>query len=425
VPAEDGYTSELARELAADALERFLRYVRIDTQSDPTSESYPSTAKQLDLARLLVTELQELGLDDAELDEHGYVFATLPATTEREAPTIGFLAHVDTSPDVTGTGVEPQVVHYGGGRIELPGDPAQALDPEHQPALAAHVGHELVTSDGTTLLGADNKAGVAEIMAALAHLARHPEREHGRVRVAFTPDEEIGQGTRYFDLERFGASVAYTLDGPGAPELQAETWAALEATVEFRGRSEHPGTARGRLVNAVKLAADFVAHLPQGSLSPETTDGRDGFVHPNAIEGGVERCRVKLILRDFEEETLAGYEELVRRLADETVADRPEASAHVETRRQYRNMRDYLRDHPRAVAAAEEAIRREGLEPEDTSIRGGTDGSRLSERGLPTPNLFTGSYDAHSRHEWACVPEMGAAAATIVHLAEIWCRDGA
>ena len=418
--APDRWTSELARELAEDALERFLRYVRIDTQSDPLSDTYPSTEKQLELLRLLADELRGLGLADAAMDRHGYVFATLPATTERVVSAVGLVAHVDTSPDVTGAGVEPQVVRYEGGRLALPGDPAQALDASEQPELADHVGHDLVTTDGTTLLGADDKAGVAEIMAAVAYLVRHPELEHGPVRIAFTPDEEIGAGTRHFDVDAFGAEVAYTLDGSTAGELQDETFSALQAFVEFRGRSAHPGRAKGELVNAVKLAAEFLVHLPRDTLSPETTEEREGFVHPTRIEGGVERCTVTLILRDFEEEQLAGYEALVRRLAEEAVALEPRAAVEVTVQRQYRNMRDYVQPVPRALTAAEQAIRREGLEPRRTSIRGGTDGARLSERGLPTPNLFTGAHAHHSRHEWVCVRDMGSAAATIVHLVQIW-----
>jgi tripeptide aminopeptidase len=418
--ATEGWTSELARELADDALERFLRYVRMDTQSDPLSDSYPSTAKQLDLLRLLADELREIGFDDAALDEHGYVIATLPATIERDVSAIGLIAHVDTSPDVSGAGVDPQIVQFEGRRIPLLRDPAQALDPEADPELTRHIGHDIVTTDGTTLLGGDNKSGIAEIMAAVAYLRRHPEIEHGPVRVGFTPDEEIGGGTTYFDVDAFGAEVAFTLDGSTAGELQDETFSALKVTVTFHGRSAHPGRAKGQLVNAIKLAAAFVEHLPREGLSPETTEGREGFVHPSRIEGSVERCEVTLILRDFDEEKLAGYEALVRRLADETAAGEPHASVEVEVERQYRNMREYLKDIPRAISVAEEAIRAEGLEPLRTSIRGGTDGARLSERGLPTPNLFTGQQALHSRHEWICVRDLGSAAATIVRLVERW-----
>ena len=299
--ADDGYLSELARELAADALERFLRYVQIDTASDPKSTSYPSSEKQLDLLRLLADECREAGLADVLLDEYGYVTASVPATVERAVPTLGFAAHVDTYPGVTGTGVKPQVVRYEGGDLALPGDPTQVLSPRDTPALAEHVGHELVTSDGTTLLGADDKAGVAEIMAAAAYLVRHPEIEHGLIRVLFNPDEEVGRGTDHLDLAAFGADVAYTLDGSSRGEIEAETFSAMKATVTFVGRSAHSGTAKGVLVNAVKAAGDFLAALPREGLSPETTDGREGFVHPDEVVGNVEKTTVVLILRDFEE----------------------------------------------------------------------------------------------------------------------------
>jgi tripeptide aminopeptidase len=417
---EDGFVSELARELAPDALERFLRYARIDTQSDQRSTTVPSTAKQLELSRLLLRELEEIGLADAELDEHGYVLATLPATTERQIPTIALLAHVDVSPAAPSAGVEPHVVTYAGGVLPLPGDPGVALDPDRSPELTAHVGHDLVTSDGTTLLGADDKAGIAEIMAAAAYLVRNPQIEHGPVRICFTHDEEIGRGTDHLDLERLGAAAAYTLDGSTAGEIEDESFNALEATVTFRGISVHTGTAKGRLVNAVKVAAAFLDSLPKDALSPETTEGREGFVHPETIRGTTEECVVALILRDHDRERLAGHEGVLRRLAEAAAAANPGSSVAIDVVEQYRNMKEYLGDHPRVVEAAQEAVRRAGLEPTMRFIRGGTDGSRLSERGLPTPNIFTGGHDYHSRYEWICVQDMGAAAATIVHLAEIW-----
>jgi tripeptide aminopeptidase len=416
---EDGYTSALARELSRDAVERFLRYVVVDTQSDPHSESYPSTAKQLDLSRMLVDELHEAGLQDATLDDDGYVIATLPSTIDRDVPTIGLIAHVDTVPGVPGTGVTPQVVRYDGGRLLLPGDPTVALDPDESEELSDHVGHELVTSDGTTLLGADDKGGVAEIMAAVAYLAQHPEIPHGDVRIAFTPDEEIGKGTDRFDIEGFGAVAAYTLDGSTAGEIEDETFNALAAKVTFHGLSVHTGTAKGRLVNANKVAAAFLASLPQ-ELSPETTEHREGFVHAEEVTGSTECSVVRLILRDHDEETLAGHESLVRRLAEEAAAAWPGSRVEVEVHEQYRNMKRYLDAHPRVVEAAQEAYRREGIEPRMTIIRGGTDGSRLSEMGLPTPNLFTGGHDYHSRREWICVNDMGAAAAMLVQLVQVW-----
>ena len=418
-----GYRSGLAHATAAGALERFLRYVLIDTQGDPSSKTVPSTAKQLDLSRLLVAELKSLGLDDAELDENGYVLATLPASVEHATPTIALLAHVDVAHSAPADNVQPQVVRYEGGRLPLPGDPAVALDPEISPELADHVGHELVTSDGTTLLGADNKAGVAEIMTAVDYLLQHPELEHGPIRICFTRDEEIGKGVEKLDLDRLGADAAYTIDGSTLGQIEDETFNALKATVTFTGVAVHPGSAKGRLVNASTVAADFVASIPRDGLSPETTEGRAGFVHPWSIVGEEETTTVQLILRDFDRDALAGHEQLVRRLAEEAVAAHPGAGVEITIVESYRNMKDYLRDHPHVVEAAEEAVRRAGLEPTLAFIRGGTDGAQLSARGLPTPNIFTGGADFHSRHEWLCVADMGAAVATIVHLAQVWAEE--
>jgi tripeptide aminopeptidase len=399
-------------------LERFLRYVRIDTQADEDSRTYPSTAKQLDLSRLLVDELRTLGLDDVELTEHGYVFATLPGS--EGAPVIGLIAHVDTTPETPGAGVSPIVhVNYAGGAIVLPGDPSQVIDPAEEAELAARVGHDIVTSDGTTLLGADDKAGVAEIMAAVAHLRNTPE-PRATVRIAFTVDEEVGRGTDYFDLEAFGAEAAYTLDGSGIGELEIETFSARQVRVIIRGRGAHPGSAKGKLVNAVKLAADFVASLPQGALSPETTEGREGFVHPSRVNASVEEAVVTLIVRDHDHALLEEHTEVVRRLALAIEEREPRARVAVEVQETYRNMRLAIDGHPRVVTAAEEAIRRAGIEPVRSLIRGGTDGARLSEKGLPTPNLFTGGQNYHSTREWASVQDMAAAAATVVELVRVW-----
>lgn len=406
----DGYRTELARELGPDARDRLVRYARVHTTSDPDSETAPSTERQLDLSRQLVAELQELGLE-AELTEQGIVYGTLAGNVE--APTIGFVAHVDTSPDVSGENVRPQVFRYAGGRYPLPGDPAQALDPAEWPELEHHAGHELVSSDGTTLLGADDKAGVAEIMTALAYLVRNPDVPRGTVRVAFTPDEEIGRGVDNFDVAAFGAEVAYTLDGSTAGEIQDETFSALQAVVRFRGRAVHPGYAKDILVNAIRLAADFVAALPR-DVSPERTDGRDGFIHPTRITGDAENVEVRLILRDFDEAKLEGHAEAVRRAADQV------GGATVELTRQYRNMKRYVDGVPHAIELADEAVRRAGLEPIRSVVRGGTDGSRLSELGLPTPNIFTGGQQHHSQREWVCVADMGAAAETVVHLVQLW-----
>lgn len=407
---ENGYRSDLARELGADARERLVRYVQVWTTSDPDSPTAPSTERQLDLSRVLLEELKALGLD-AELSDAGIVYGTLPGNTD--APTIGLVAHVDTSPDVSGENVKPQVFRYEGGPHPLPGDPAQVLDPDEWPELGNHVGHELISSDGTTLLGADDKAGVAEIMAAVSYFVRNPELPHGTVKVAFTPDEEIGRGVDNFDVQGFGAEVAYTLDGSTAGQIQDETFAALEARVHFRGRAVHPGYAKGILVNAIRLAADFVAALPR-DVSPERTDERNGFIHPTRIEGDAENVEVRMILRDHDEEKLEGYAELVRTTAEKI------GGAEVEIRRQYRNMKEYLDAVPLAVELADEAVRRAGLEPIREIVRGGTDGSRLSEFGLPTPNIFTGGQQYHSQREWVCVADMGSAAETIVHLAQLW-----
>ena len=412
------FSSPLAAELSDGVLERFLRYVRIDTQAQEDSATYPSTSSQLDLSRLLVSELTAIGLDDIELTEHGYVFATLPGT--RGAPVIGLIAHVDTTPESPGAGVVP-IVHedYAGGAITLPGDPSQVIDPEEELALAARVGHDIVTSDGTTLLGADDKAGVAEIMAAVAHLIDTPG-PRATVRVAFTVDEEIGRGTDHFDLEKFGAEAAYTLDGSGIGELEIETFSAYQVRVTFRGRGAHPGSAKGKLVNAVKLAAEFIASLPVDSLSPETTDDREGFIHPSRISGGVEETTVALIVRDHDDRLLDEHTERLRRLAEAVREREPRARVTVEVQDTYRNMRTVIDRHPRVVAAAEEAIRRAGVEPVRSLIRGGTDGARLSELGLPTPNIFTGGQNYHSTREWASVQDMAAAAATVVELVRVW-----
>jgi tripeptide aminopeptidase len=415
-----GFSSPLAAELADDVLDRFLRYVRVDTQSSFESTTYPSTPGQLDLQRVLLAELLDLGLADAELTEHGYVLATVPGSAAG-SPVVGLVAHVDVSPEAPGSGVTP-LVHreYPGGPIELPGDGAVVLDPAELPALAARVGHDLVTSDGTTLLGADDKAGVAEIMAAVAYLARHPDPPHATMRVAFTVDEEIGKGTEHLELDRLGADLAYTFDGSGLGELELETFSAYEVTVTIRGVGVHPGSAKGKLVNAVKLGADLVASLPRDSLSPETTEDRQGFLHPTRISGGVSESTVTFLVRDHDDGLLEEHLALLRRLVDELAANEPRAMFSIGVEEQYRNMRRFLEEHPRVVAAAEEAIRRAGVEVERTIIRGGTDGARLSERGLPTPNVFTGGQAYHSLHEWASVQDMAAAAATAVELARVW-----
>ena len=418
------FAGELAEELAEDVLERFLRYVRVDTQAAYRAPVRPSTEKQLDLSRLLVEELQDIGLGDAQLNAGFSVFATLPGTVE--GPVVGLIAHVDTTPDVLGADVSP-IVHRGwhGEPIVLPGDPRQVLDPAELPALAERVGHDIVTSDGTTLLGADDKAGIAEIMAAVAYLARYPDRPRTTLRVAFTVDEEVGRGAEDFDLDAFGADVAYTLDGSGLGELEVETFSARSIRVTIRGHSVHPGSAKGKLVNAVKLASDLVASLPRDELSPETTEEREGFVHPHRIAGNTEEAIVDFIVRDHDDELLEQHVALVRERIDRLGASEPRASIEVEVRESYRNMRRYIDESPRVVEAALEAIRRAGVEPTLAITRGGTDGAVLSSQGLPTPNLFTGGQEYHSVREWASVQDMSAAAATIVALAEVWAEPAA
>jgi tripeptide aminopeptidase len=410
------YTSPLAEELAPDLLDRFQRYVRVDTQSRRGANgSTPSTPGQLDLSRMLVEELKAIGVEDAALDDNGYVMATLPATVDGEPPVVGLIAHVDTSPDAPGTGVEP-IVHraYAGGPIELPRNDT-VLDPAAMPELAGKEGHDIVTSSGDTLLGADDKAGVAEIMAAVAELPRPT------LRIGFTPDEEIGQGASRFDVERFGARCAYTLDGSTVGELQDETFTAAEAVVTIHGVDVHPGFATGKLVSAARLAGRLLAALP-ADLTPEATEGRRGFIHVYEVSATAGKAVVRAIVRDFDDELLAGHVALLRATAEEVVATEPRARLEIDVRQQYPNMRSHLAPFPEIVEAAEQAIRDEGIEPLRTPIRGGTDGSMLSAMGLPTPNLFTGGHEYHSVREWASVQDMAAAAATVVRLAEVWAR---
>jgi len=418
---ESTFSSELARSLAPDLLERFVRYVQVDTQAHRDRERSPSTPGQLELGRMLVAELLELGLDNAELDEHGYVYATLPATVEG-APVIGLIAHMDTSPDAPGAGVTP-IVHrdYNGGVIELPRDRTR-LDPASMPALAAKRGHDIVTASGDTLLGADDKAGVAAIMAGVRHLAGHPELPRPTLRIGFTPDEEIGEGATLFDLERFSARCAYTLDGSEIGELQDESFTAVEVTLTIRGVDIHPGFATGKLVSALRLAARIVAELPSDRLTPDTSSGREGFIHPYELTASPALAQIRAIVRDFDEDELDSHVELLRATAHRVIEAAPGAQLAVGVRRQYRNMREYLDRDPDVIAAAEEAIRAEGIEPIREPIRGGTDGSRLSEMGLPTPNIFDGGHEYHSVREWASVQEMAAAAAVVVHLAAAWSR---
>ena len=408
--------------MSSPVLERFLRYVRYDTQSREDAATYPSTPGQLVLLRDLVTELHALGAADAVLDEFGYVMATVPATTAKpDVPVIGVIAHVDTSPEMSGAGVRP-IVHraYDGRDLVLPDDPTAVLRVADAPYLGECLGHDIVTASGTTLLGADNKAGVAAIVTAAEYLMTHPEIPHGAIRIAFTPDEEVGRGTQHFDVARFGARYAYTIDGGPRGELEYESFSADQVTVTFRGFNTHPGYAKGRMVNALKLAARFVDRLPVDRLSPETTAGRDGFVHPYTMDAGVDRTAVKFIVRDFATAGLADKAAWLRGLAEAVVADVPGAAVDVQVVEQYRNMREVIDRHPLVVERAREAIRSVGLAVRERPIRGGTDGSRLSFMGLPTPNLFAGEQNFHSRLDWVSVQDMEKAAETIVALTRAW-----
>ena len=407
--------------IRTSVVERFLRYVTFDTQSQEHSDTYPSTLKQLVLLDHLVEELKAVGLKDAVRDEHGYVMATIPATSKKAVPVIGFIAHVDTSPEVSGANVKP-IVHsnWQGEDIVLPDDPNVVLRASEIPALKEQIGHDIITASGTTLLGSDNKSGVAAIVAAAEHLMQHPEIPHGAIRVGFTPDEEIGGGTRYFDVKKFGAKYAYTMDAAGRGSFETETFSADACTVTFRGFNTHPGFAKDKMVNSIKVAADFLQRLPRSGLSPETTAGREGFVHPYVLEGGVDSTSVRFIIRDFETAGLAQKEKVLEKLAQEAVAAWPGASASVKVEESYRNMKEVLDQHPEVADYAREAIRRVGLEIRETAIRGGTDGSRLSFMGLPTPNIFAGENNFHSRLEWVSAQDMEKSVETIVQLAKIW-----
>jgi len=408
--------------MASPVLERFLRYGAYDTQSREGASTYPSTPGQLVLLRDLVDELKAMGIGDAAMDEHGYVTATIPSNTAKTGvPVVGFIAHVDTSPEMSGAGVKA-IVHraYDGRDLVLPDDPAAVLRAADSPYLRECIGHDIVTASGTTLLGADNKSGVAEIMTAAAYLMAHPGIRHGDLRIAFTPDEEVGQGTAHFDVPRFGAAYAYTMDGGPRGELEFESFSADAITITFRGFNTHPGFAKGQMVNAIKLAARFVERLPADRLSPETTDDRDGFVHPYVVQAGVDRTAVKLLVRDFVTEGLTEKEAWLRSLAAEVVAGVPGASFEAQVEESYRNMREVIDHHPVVVDRAREAIARAGLAVHERAIRGGTDGSRLSFMGLPSPNVFAGEQNFHSRLEWVSVQDMEKAVDVIVELAKVW-----
>ena len=403
-------------------LDRFLQYVQIDTQSDPDSTTQPSTEKQKDLSRLLVTELFEMGVMNAHLDEHGYVYATLPANTDKlNVPVICFCSHVDTSPDCSGKGVKP-IVHkqWDGSDIILPDDSSQVLRVSEHPDLQEQIGNDIVTASGTTLLGADNKAGVAEIMDAVQYLVNHPDIKHGAIKILFTPDEEIGRGTAKVDLDKLGADFGYTIDGESLGTLEDETFSADSVKITIYGVSTHPGFAKGKLENAIKIAADLLAALPKDSLSPETTEDKEGFIHPTGIEGILESVTVNFIIRDFSEAGLHEKEDYLRGILNKILENYPHSRADFEVIEQYRNMKEVLIQHPAVSEYALEAIQRSGLTPMRRSIRGGTDGSRLSFMGLPCPNIFAGEHAFHSKLEWVSVQDMQKAVEVIVNLCRIW-----
>lgn len=401
-------------------LERFCRYVRVDTTAREDAGTYPSSPGQLELGRMLVGELREAGVAAGQ-DAHGIVVADIPSNAGPGRPGVAFFAHLDTSPETTGAGVKPQVHrNYDGRDLVLPGDPTKVLRPADNPDLAALKGSTIITTDGTTLLGADNKAGVAVLMELAARLAADPSVRHGPVKIVFTCDEEIGHGVDHVATAALGCAAGYTLDGDGRGAVDAETFSADLAVVGVRGINIHPSIGFGRMVNAVRIAAEFVSRLPQRRLSPETTKGREGFLHPYRIEGGVAEASVRILLRDFDTPVLRDYEEYLRAVARSVAGDYPEAIIDVKVTPQYRNMADGLTREPRALAYAEEAMRRAGLTPRRTIVRGGTDGSRLTEKGLPTPNLSTGEHNPHSPLEWTCLEEMSDAVRVCVELVRLW-----
>ena len=406
-------------------LERFLRYVKIDTQSrEGVEDKFPSTEKQKELSKLLVKELRELGLEDAEMDEYGYVMATLPSNLSEgersKVPAIGFIAHVDTSPEVSGKDVKP-IIHrnYRGGDIVLPGAPDQVIKFEENPALKDHIGDDIITSDGTTLLGADDKAGIAEIMTAIEYLLNHPEIKHGDIRIAFTPDEEVGNGTKYFDKEKFGVKYAYTVDGESIGEIENETFNASGAVFTIHGINVHPGYAKNKLVNAVKIASFIVQEIDKYP-APENTEKREGYLHPYVIEGGVEKCTVKVLIRDFETSGMKEKENILNDIKKTAESKFPGSKVELEIKESYKNMKIKLEEDPRVVEYALEAVKMAGLEPKLQIIRGGTDGAKLCFMGVLTPNIFTGGHNFHSKQEWISLQAMEKAVETIVNLIKIW-----
>lgn len=406
------------------ALERFLRYVKIDTQSKEESDTYPSTLKQLELSRLLVKELQELGID-VSIDEYGYVIGRIPSNVPESHPAYGkvppvaYIAHVDTSPEVSGENVNPQIITYNGGDIVLPNDTSVVIRADENPGLSKCIGHTLITTDGTTLLGSDNKSGVAAIMTAAQHLVNNPEIIHGEFIICFTPDEEVGQGTKYIDLEKLGAKYAYTVDGDLPGELNKETFSAAVAIITVYGRDIHPGFAKDIMVNSIRVVADIISRMPK-DVAPETTEGYEPYLHPYVLEGGVAKSVVRILFRDFETPGLELHRQTMQKIIDEVQLLHPKAKIEMEVKQQYLNMRDKLVDYPEVLDNLWEAAIRSGVTPEWKPIRGGTDGSKLTEMGLPTPNIYTGGQNFHSRTEWLSVDFMNKTVETLINLAQIW-----
>jgi tripeptide aminopeptidase len=403
------------------AAERFMRYVQVDTQSDPNSDTQPTTEKQKDLSRILVDELKKIGIADAELDEYGYVYGTIPATTDKNVPALCFCSHVDTAPDCSGANVKP-ILHmdYKGQDIVLPDDPTVVITTKEHPYLKERIGDDIITASGTTLLGADDKAGVAIIMDLAHYLINNPQIKHGKIRILFTPDEEVGRGVNKVDMQKLGAHYGYTLDGGERGHLEGESFSADAAIVVFHGISAHPGYAKGKMVSAIKAASAFVAKLPRNEWCPEVTEGMQGFVHPVSIEGVLEKATVQFIVRDFDTKQLATHEQRLRELVDQTVKEFPGIQTEFIVKEQYRNMREILDKEPYVMAYAEEAYKRAGMQANKISIRGGTDGSRLSFMGLPCPNIFTGEMGIHSKQEYVSVQDMEKAVETLVHLVQVW-----
>ncbi|MGP8216516.1 MAG: peptidase T [Bacteroidia bacterium] len=401
--------------------DRFLRYVKIDTQSDPESPTVPSTARQKNLGKVLVEELKAMGIKDAELDEHGYVYATIPATSSKKIPVLCFCSHMDTSPDCSGANVNP-VIHknYKGENIQLPNDKTQVLTPAAHPDLNNQKGNDIITADGTTLLGADNKAGLAEIMAAAEYLMKHPEVKHGKIRILFTPDEEIGRGVDKADMKKLGAEFGYTMDGESLGHIEAENFSADAVNIIINGVSAHPGFAKGQMESAIKIAGAIIDKLPKDKLSPESTEGMEGFVHPTSVAGSIEQATIKFIIRDFVTEGLKQKEDMLREITEKVIKDYPNSTFEFKVIEQYRNMKAVIDKHPQVIKYAEEAMKRSGIKSHPQAIRGGTDGARLSFMGMPCPNIFAGEHAFHGKQEWVSVQDMQKAAEVIVNICGVW-----